>query len=610
MADTYRPRMLSGSRLFWQVFPAFLLITTGALLISHWYGSYALKTFYYNNMVKRLEINCTLLRQWVETHLADPNTEISHLQSTINSLGDETGVRLTVILPDGKVIADSDEKPEHMDNHFNRAEIHEAIETGDFGQSFRFSNTIGTESAYVALPIYDEEKNLRAVVRASRTVSEIDGTLDSLRNKILLGALLAAGLITLVSWVMARKISRPIEIMTVGALRFAEGDLSRKIHIDGANELENLADAMNRMANELNSRFETILKQRNEQAAVLDAMIEGVLAINEEGRIINMNPACMKMLDTAPSAMGKAIYEIIRNSELIAFVDRVNRTEMPVKDEILLNEGSLSVQTSGVQLYGVGGKHLGALLVLHDITELKRLENIRREFVANVSHELRTPITSIKGFIETLLDGALEDHENAKRFLEITLRHTDRLNAIISDILCLSRIERDEENNTVEMQEGHLADLTTSVVQICQAKADKREIKLQSLCAPDLRVRMNAPLLEQAVCNLVDNAINYSDPGTEVALHVHKNKETIRIQVVDHGCGIPSDHLSRLFDRFYRVDRARSRDLGGTGLGLSIVKHIVQAQGGRVGVTSKVGEGSTFWIDLPVHLEPAENIPQ
>jgi len=294
------------------------------------------------------------------------------------------------------------------------------------------------------------------------------------------------------------------------------------------------------------------------------------------------------------------IQEVVRNTELQQIIRRALDSHEPVEGEIAIrSEPRVFLQAHGTVLRDGTGECIGALVVLNDITRLRTLENMRKEFVANVSHELKTPITSIKASVETLLDGAMENREMARRFLDIVVRHADRLNAIVDDLLSLSRIEQEAENRQIELDALDVEPVLQAAVQSCLVTADERGINIQVSCANDLKARMNAPLIEQAVVNLIDNATKYSDPGGVVHVVAEQKGTEVRIDVRDTGCGIAPEHLQRVFERFYRVDKARSRNAGGTGLGLSIVKHIVQAHGGRVTVESALGKGSTFSLFLP-----------
>ncbi len=359
---------------------------------------------------------------------------------------------------------------------------------------------------------------------------------------------------------------------------------------------------MNKMAAQLDERIRTIISQRNEQQAVLSSMIEGVIAVSVTGRVMSLNHAAAGMIQEAvESAEGRTVEEVIRNTELQQFVRCALDSEQPVEGRIVLHENSRSeqhLQVHGTILSDDQGEKIGALIVMNDMTHIRRLEQVRSDFVANVSHELKTPVTSIKGFIETLLDGAMEKPEDRRRFLEIIARQTDRLNSIIDDLLMLSRVEQQNEEK-LDLEPVRLHDVLSAAVGLCELKAGQKEMAIAVECDETLTVRANASLLEQAIVNLVDNAIKYSDAGGDVRIDVVQKDDEVLISVHDHGCGIAKEHLPRLFERFYRVDKARSRTLGGTGLGLAIVKHIAQSHKGRVTVDSTVRKGSTFTLHLP-----------
>jgi two-component system phosphate regulon sensor histidine kinase PhoR len=405
----------------------------------------------------------------------------------------------------------------------------------------------------------------------------------------------------LASLIISRRISSPLEKMKLSAERFAAGDLNHRLESPGLLEMNTLAEAMNKMAGRLDERIRTIVEQRNEQQAVLSSMIEGVFAVDESERLISMNRSAARLISADPGKVrGKRLQEIVRNSELQRFVERTLRSDTPIEGEILLGDDrDRFVQTHGAVLQGSDGARIGALVVLNDITRIRQLETVRRDFVANVSHELKTPITSIKGYVETLLDGAMHNLDESKRFLEIILKHSDRLNSIIDDLLSLSRIEQEKESGAIVLEEGSIKDVLQNAIRACETKATAKEIEVVLNCSDAVYARINAPLLEQAVVNLVDNAIKYSEPDKIVTVEAESTKGAIEIRVHDQGCGIPKEHLHRLFERFYRVDKARSRKMGGTGLGLAIAKHIIQAHDGRISVASQPGKGSTFTIHIP-----------
>jgi len=399
----------------------------------------------------------------------------------------------------------------------------------------------------------------------------------------------------------SRRISQPLQDMRRGAERFAAGDFSSRLTIPDTVELASLALTLNRMAAQLAEQIAVITQQRNEQEAILESMREGVLALDTQERVITVNRAAEALLGVvATQAKGRIIQEVVRNVTLQRLVAAaMHSTESATADIVLRGSEERFLQATATALRDAQGQDIGVLVVLNDVTQLRHLENIRRDFVSNVSHELKTPITSIKGFVETLRDGAFDDREHAERFLGIIARHAERLHAIIEDLLALSRLEQGDESYDIPRSETFLTDVMQAAILDCAAKAEAQRVTVVPMCAAELRATVNAPLLEQAIVNLLENAITYSNPDSCVWVRARQDDDMLVIDVRDQGVGIPHDHLDRIFERFYRVDKARSRERGGTGLGLAIVKHIAQVHGGQVSVTSTVGQGSTFTLYIP-----------
>jgi two-component system phosphate regulon sensor histidine kinase PhoR len=417
------------------------------------------------------------------------------------------------------------------------------------------------------------------------------------------GGAIVLAFAAVLAWLVALWLNRPLRRLRADIDRLGAGELSHRLFVSGIEEYGALAAAMNRMAAQLEERLRTITEQRNELEAVLAGMVEAVLVVDADDRLVRMNRAAGLLFGVNPeAARGKALYRVIRDPDLTNLVNRTRAETEVVEAEIAPRvTGERILQAHGTSLPDDRGRPAGALVVLNDVTRLKKLESMRREFVANVSHELRTPITSIKGFVETLRDGALEDPENARGFLDIVARHADRLNAIIEDLLALSRLEREAELGEVVREPARLKPIMEAAVALCAPLTSERRVRIDLDCDGALEARVDAALLEQAVVNLLDNAAKFSEPDTVASVTARRNPTSgeISIEVRDQGCGIPAEHLPRLFERFYRVDKARSRKQGGTGLGLAIVKHIAQACGGSVSVTSEVGKGSAFTILLP-----------
>jgi two-component system, OmpR family, phosphate regulon sensor histidine kinase PhoR len=521
------------------------------------------------------------------------------IEPLCHSLGQLLGMRVTVILRSGRVVAESSENPESMENHIDRPEIQEAL-GGSVGRSTRFSVTLRQQMRYVAVPVH-RDRDVVAAIRTSLPIDTLGETLHAMYWRIALGALIATVLVGTASFFVARRIAQPLETIRAGAERFARGQLQHRLPVSGAEEVRMLAQSMNDMAEQLDQRIRTIIGQENERQAVLASMDEGVLAVDQGGTILNLNDTGGTLLGVDPGKVrGRLVHEVIRKTHLLEFVERTLASHAPIEEDFeLRGPENRWLHAHGTLLHDGHQRNMGALVVLHDVTRLRHLENVRRDFVANVSHELRTPITSIKGFVETLLHENLEDHENSLRFLRIVLKQVNRLDEIIQDLLLLSRVERGAEEQTIALTLEPLIGVLRSAVEMCEKKAHDKEITVDVNCPEDLTAPVNAPLLEQAVVNLIDNAIKYSDAKATVRVVGCREAAEVVVRVEDSGCGIEAKHLPRLFERFYRVDRARSRELGGTGLGLAIVKHIAAAHKGSVRVESAVGRGSTFYIRLP-----------
>ncbi|MBN2584533.1 MAG: PAS domain-containing protein [Planctomycetes bacterium] len=591
-------------RLLWQLYVTYLLVILVCTLAV---GGNALGWFdrlYFPLKQRELLDKARLVEGQVLAALVtamDTASQRASVDPLCKKWGRDTTTRVTVVLPDGTVVGDSQEDPAQMDDHSRRPELRAAL-AGQVGYEQRDSPTLGIKMMYVAVPLKVDGRPVGAL-RTSLALTEINETMHYVGLRILLGVIIVVVLTSVLALLISRRLAKPLTEMRQGADRFAQGDFNRKLPVSDTEEIGGLAAALNTMARQLDRRIKTITRQQQELAAVLSSMTEGVLAIDGRGHIISVNQAAAAILaiDVA-EVPGRGLAEVIRNPELQDFVALVRERRQETEQELglLRDGGELRLQLHGSTIRDEAGRDLGVLVVLRDVTRLRRLERMRSDFVANVSHELKTPITSIQGFVETLDEGAVDDNEKARHFLSIIARQVERLNAIIDDLLSLSAIEQDAERGRVVMKATRLADPIQAAVATCRDKADEKRIRIEVSCPDNIEAGINSHLFEQAVRNLLDNAIKYSEADGEIRVQVERNDEEIRLSVEDRGCGIPQEHLSRIFERFYCVDKARSRKLGGTGLGLAIVKHIIQAHGGRVTVHSVPRKGSTFTLHLPL----------
>ncbi|HPD17030.1 MAG TPA: ATP-binding protein [Planctomycetota bacterium] len=585
--------------LLWQLFPSYVVIIALSLAAVTWYATSTLRDFHHAEVARELEARARVIERQAEKLLA-PEAAAA-LDALCKDLGKRSATRITVMLPSGRVIGDSDEDPTRMENHAtpSRPEMMAALR-GETGTSVRHSATLDRNMMYLALPLV-KDGAVAGVLRTSLPLTAIEEAMNGVHRRLAVAGL-AVGLVAAVfSLWISRRVSQPLAAMRQGAERFARGELDTRVAVPDTEELAALAEALNQMAAQLGERLNRILCQRNEQEAILASMVEGVLAVDTQERLISLNRAAIRMLGVDLAAPeGRSLEEVVRNSALQGFASRALAAPGPTEGEVTLRDnGEVTLQLCGAPLRDAAGRQIGAVIVLNDVTRLRRLEGVRRDFVANVSHELKTPITSIKGFVETLLAGALREPADAERFLSIIAKQADRLNAIIEDLLLLSRLEEGNGKPSITLEDCKLREVLAAAVQVCCLQAEEKGIAVHLTCDEGLTARVNPPLLEQAIVNLVGNAIKFSEPGQPVEVKAEQTSAETLLTVADHGCGIERQHLPRLFERFYRVDKARSRKLGGTGLGLAIVKHIAQAHGGSVTVESAPGKGSTFTLRLP-----------
>ena len=589
--------MKKSFRLIWQLYPTYLLITLIALGAASWYASSFLSDYFLERTIAGLKTQGRIVMGRIAVHISPLNAgEVDRL---CKEIGKSAQIRVTVVLPDGKVIGDSDENPSDMDNHADRPEFLKAV-SGQAASALRYSRTLDKRMMYVALPLKSLDI-IEAILRVSIPLTEVDAELTSIQNRITIGGFFIAMFAAMVCFYVSHRISRPIEEMRKGAENFARGDLAHRLTIPDIRETARLAQAMNQMAARLQSKIESEVNQRNQIEAVLSSMAEGVVALDMDEHILSFNRAAADMLERlSVSENNQKLHEIVRDNRFSEFIEKTRKNDTPVSEDIFLyKNGERILNINASPLRDSNEKRIGTLLVLNDVTRLRRLEKMRQDFVANVSHEIKTPLTAIKGFVETLLSGAKDNPKEAARFLSIIDKNVNRLGAIVDDLLYLSRIEKENQANLVQLTKTEVKNMITSSIKICNNEAQAKQVEIFFTCDDSLEAMIEPVLFEQAMVNLIDNAIKYSGIKGRIQIEAVKTDFGGSLSIKDSGIGISKKHLPRLFERFYRVDKARSREQGGTGLGLAIVKHIVHAHGGHVTVDSTPGRGSAFTIHLP-----------
>jgi len=588
-----------SSRLFWKLFLVYAGLNIVSAIVFVLIVSGRQRSQVVEQVQQRLHDSAVIMRSSLDDVFQQGMT--AGLQEKFEKLGAQTGTRLTLIGMDGVVIADSDQETlelvREMENHKNRVEIIQAISNG-FGTSERLSPTLSEPMLYYAL-LYEEKGQPKGVVRVAITMAKIQEEISSVKQLIWTIAFLVSITVMLITyWVVARMI-RPLTILTNAAESIAGGDYDQKLYFPQQDELGILAQSFNRMSQGMAERVNQLQASGDRLSTVLEGMVEGVIATNERQHVLFANESAGRLLFFSPEeAEGKPLFESVRNHQLQKAVTEVLKTLEPQRMEVELE--STSDRILGVTTTPLPGDPCpGLVIVLFDMTELRRLESLRQEFVANVSHELKTPLSSIKAYTETLIRGAMNDPEISHTFLLRIEEQAERLHELIMDLISLASIE--SGNQVFDIISIELRPFVESCLVDQQKVAESKNIELLiEEKETGIKVIADDEGLHQILGNLINNAIKYTpDQGRITIQWECEDSKTVLLQVCDTGIGIEEKYQARLFERFFRVDKARSRELGGTGLGLSIVKHLVQSFNGTIGVTSKVGEGSTFSVRLP-----------
>jgi two-component system phosphate regulon sensor histidine kinase PhoR len=588
-------------KLHWKLTSIFCLFIITILLLIYSYLNSHLKDYIQQRTEQTLKNELSLSRDMIEDAIKHPSSD-RILQDIAKKIDKSLNLRVTVIKPDGTVIADSEmtdkELPE-AGNHINRVEIQAAAKQG-FGKSVRFSTTKKTNMLYMAMSI--GPSGSLGYLRLAMHLYDIKAVEVKIRNILGTALILVFALALILGYAISIRISKPLERMSWIAASMAKGDFSKKIIRYSNDEVGSLARTLDYMAKELNNKMKKISYEEAKLDAVISSMFEGIMLTDEKGDILMMNPSLQKlfMVDSVPA--GKTPIEILRSNKIQQIVDNIIKTRRRYAAEETLagmtEEKTVLVNGAPVMQ---NEKMQGAILVFHDITELRLLERIRKDFVANVSHELRTPLSNIKGYAETLLNGAIRNEKDSMDFTKIIYHESERLSNIINDLLDIARIESGKMD--MVLLPVKTVSLATKVCDILKKPALDKGISIE-ISAPENMPEALADegRLAQVLVNLVDNAIKYTPRHGRVKVAISGTDGYIQFDISDTGIGIPGNDIARIFERFYRVDKARSRELGGTGLGLSIAKHIIQAHGGQIWVASAVGKGSTFSFTIPVAI--------
>jgi two-component system phosphate regulon sensor histidine kinase PhoR len=558
-----------------------------------------------------LRVRALMLRDIARHALASgaDAASVARLHEEVQALGEATGTRLTIVdaTEKGKVLADSLGRSTTMDDpHGLRPEIVQARESGELGTSTRFSHTTDIDMRYLAVPVTDGDR-LLGFARASLPLVEVQRRRAAIWRRVGLGAAVAAALGLVIGLLLTRRLTARLSAMADAAKAIAEGREAGPLPVRATDETGTLARAIQQLDEELRRRLDALAHERNELTAVLGSMLEGVVAVDRSERVVHMNAVAAKLLKTsAPECIGQRIWEVTRIQEVCQMLETVLRDNAEHGREIRIADAPRGriLELHASPLRDAARAPAGAVVVLHDVTELRRLEAVRREFIANVSHELKTPLTAIRGLVETLLDDGRMSDETRRRFLEKARNQALRLSALVSDLLVLSRIESEE--GAVERRPLDLRSPVRESARRLDPAGEGRDL-LFRVSVPDdpVRVLGDEEAVRQIIDNLLSNAFKYTADGGVICLRLFVTNRHAIVEVEDTGIGIEPEHLDRIFERFYRVDKARSRDLGGTGLGLSIVKHLVDALDGQVDVESLAGKGTTFRVSVPLSEPPS-----
>ena len=578
------------------IFAACMIIVLISLSITGYAVAKVVEDYFIQKTEDDLETRAFAVRPFLALKIKQEENTLGQLETAVKELGSEIKTRITIVDTDGNVIADSEKDPSDTESHSTRPEIKEAY-LGNIGKSVRYSSSLKTEMMYVAIPIL-ENHDVAYVLRLAVPISHINALTRNI-GKMFFSASLAGLLVAfLISTIFSRRITKPIEEVSYAAKKISCGNYDLKVPLRPPYETKILAESFNRMAENLQETVGKLKEETDKTRAVLASMAEGLIAVDQNCRVVMMNFAAERLFKIRQEeTLGKHLLEVLRNRELHDLINEVLKTRKGSTREIKIN--TYDERIFWINVVPIDKENnLGAVAVMRDITELKRLEKMKSDFVSNVSHELKTPLTSISGFAETLLDGAYKSEENCRYFLRIIKQETDRMTRLINELLYLSRIEKPDFS--IPKRPVNIASVVNKAVKLLQKNIDDKghllNLRLPENLGP---VTGDEDSVLEIIINLLDNAIKYTPEGGNITVEIEDESDFISISVADNGIGIAGDELERIFGRFYRVQGPGITSASGTGLGLAVVKHLVESLNGKISVESQLGKGSTFKVSLP-----------
>ncbi len=568
------------------------VLTTGILALS------LFRAEYIHGIEKRLETNSMLIKEFI---FQNDNIDQLDFQNLSELFSDRVNARVTLIDFNGRVVGDSDADISKLENYSDRPEVKKAFE-GQVGISRRYSDALNSAMIYVAIP-FEHNSNQISVIRLSMPLEYLNNINRTMLEYIVISIIAGLLVAFLLGFRYVQTVTDPIKQLTNATKKIAQGNYGEKLYLKSEDELGTLTENFNLMSTKLHDTINQLQESNTKMRAILSSMINGVIALDNLKRIMFINPAAEEMFNLKEEDIkGKYILKAVRNNILDDLIQKLLNSNVSSKDEIEIftpNHRILNIYSNPIRLSHDPTRTIGVLILIQDITEIRKLERMRKDFVANVSHELKTPLTSIKGFVETLKNGAVEDEKIRNKFLDIIDIETNRLTLLIQDLLLLSEIEN--KNNKMKQEKINVNKSINEVNLFLGEIAKRKKIKIIEEIDENLPNIYGSPgWFKQMLINLIDNAIKYTPNGGEIRVISYYKRKHLIIKIKDTGIGIDKEHISRLFERFYRVDKARTRQIGGTGLGLAIVKHIVLSFKGRIELNSEVNKGTEFKITLPV----------